>query len=251
MPFVITAGLAVGLVIGFLLGGIGPRRELAEREAEIERLAEELEAGGGGGQLRSPVPGLDRILRAPPETGDDTDEDIAEDTDEWRDERRERADRDRFGDAGVGRRGGFFLGRRRGRGREPEETPLDAFERAVSVQRVRNVQSRAALEQQAGLSEDEMAQVDAAVEEMNAALHGYGEELLLMAMEGERPPARDLLGLTHDVTGILHRAQVRLEEVVGTERMADVEDSALEVWNHVDLERLEPAARAAMAREPR
>ena len=244
----LAAGLAVGIVIGFLLGGIGPRRELAEREAEIERLAEELEAGAPGGQLRSPVPGLDRILRAPPEEGDDTDEDIAEDTDEWRDDRREQADRERFGDAGVGERRGWLLGRRRGRWREPEETPLEAFERAVSVQSVRNVQSRAALEQQAGLSEEEMAEVDAALEEMNAALHGYGEELLLMAMEGERPPARQLLGLTHDVTGILHRAQTRLEEIVGAERMGDVEESALEIWNHVDLERLEPAARAAMDR---
>lgn len=249
MPLAIAAALAAGIVVGFLLGGIGPRRELAEREADIERLAEELEAASGGGQLMSPVPGLDRILRAPPEVGDDTDEDIAEDTDEWRDTRRDRAERERFGDGGVESRS--WLLRRRGRWRDPEETPLEAFERAASVQRVRNVQSRAALEQQADLSEEEMAEVDAAIEELNAALLGYGEEMIMMAVEGERPPARDLLGLTHDVTGILHRGQLRLEEIVGPERMQDVEESALEVWNHVDLGRLEPAARAATERSGR
>jgi hypothetical protein len=50
------------------------------------------------------------------------------------------------------------------------------------------------------------------------------------------------------VTGILHRAQLELEEVLGPERAAAVDPSALEVWNHVDLGQLEPAARAALER---
>lgn len=243
LPLVAVVALAAGVVVGFLLGGIGPRRQLAAREAEVEQLTEELEAADTRSGLRSPVPGLDRILRPPPEIGDDQDEDIAEDTDEWRDARWDRA----RGDGGVRRRRGWMWGRR-GRGRGAEETPLESFQRAVSIQRVRNVQSRASLEQQAGLESEELAQVDAAVEEMNQALVAYGEEMILMALEGERPPARDLLGLSHDVTGILHRAQVRLEEIVGPERMQDVETSAAEVWNHVDLERLEPAARVAVER---
>ena len=129
-----------------------------------------------------------------------------------------------------------------------QEDPLSAFQRAASIQRVRNVQSRAALEQQAGLDDEELAEVDAAFLEMNEALVGYGEELILLALEGERPPPLQLLGITHDVTGILERGQLRLEQIVGPERVGDVDQSALEIWNHVDLDLLEPAAREALER---
>ncbi|HEY8430682.1 MAG TPA: hypothetical protein VIL20_20020, partial [Sandaracinaceae bacterium] len=126
---------------------------------------------------------------------------------------------------------------------------LEAFRRAAALQRVRRVQSRAALAQQAGLDESELAEVDAAIAQMNEELLGYGEELVLLAMSDEPPAARELLGITHDITGILHRAQLRLEAIVGPERAASVDPSALEIWNHVDLARLEPAVRAAIERE--
>ncbi|MCA9605403.1 MAG: hypothetical protein KC619_07400, partial [Myxococcales bacterium] len=91
-----------------------------------------------------------------------------------------------------------------------------------------------------------MVEVDAALTEMNEALYGHGEELIQLAMSDEPPSAAELLGITHDVTGILHHAQTRLEGIVGPERLGDVEPSALEIWNHVDLAQLEPAAQRAM-----
>ncbi len=242
--------LAVGIVLGFFLGGLAPRRELAEREERIAQLTRELEEDGPRGGFRSPVPGLDRILRDPepppsprgaplpaaggeraePRAEGDAPEPLVEPLDGgvppigWRDRWRERAS-------------------------SPAEQ-LAAFQRAASVQRVRRVQSRAALAEQAGLDDAELAEVDAALSEMNAELLGHGEELVILAT-GEAPPAaRDLLGITHDVTGILHRAQLRLEAIVGPERAAGVDPSALEIWNHVDLARLEPAARAALSRVP-
>ena len=128
------------------------------------------------------------------------------------------------------------------------DDPLTAFQRAASIQRVRSVQSRAALEQQAELGSTELDELDAAVEEMNEQLVGYGEELMFLALEDEPPPPGELLGITHDVTGILHRAQEQLEAIVGAERLESVEPDALKIWNYVDLDRLEPAAQAAMER---
>jgi hypothetical protein len=232
LPIAVVAALAIGIVVGFALGGVGPRRELVETRDEVARLEEELAESGSGSGFRSAVPGLDRILRAPPET--ETQRERRRD-----DERSERRRRRRSGDAGPDER-------RDGDGER--EDPLAAFGRAAAVQRVRNVQSRAALEQQADLDPEALAEVDAAFLEMNEELAGYGEELLLLALDGERPAPRELLGITHDVTGILHRAQLRLEEIVGPERMGDVDPEALEIWNHVDLEQLEPAARAAVDR---
>ncbi|MCZ7680694.1 MAG: hypothetical protein M5U28_18760 [Sandaracinaceae bacterium] len=65
LPLGAAAMLAVGIVLGFFLGGLAPRRELAEREERIAQLTRELEEGGPRGGFRSPVPGLDRILRDP------------------------------------------------------------------------------------------------------------------------------------------------------------------------------------------
>ncbi len=228
-----AAALAIGIVIGFVIGGVAPRRELVLREAEVAQLTEQLGRADQGGGWRSPVPGLDRILRGPEEengvplppagsesetTNADLDGGVAPIA--WRERWRERRS-------------------------DPEER-LDAFRRAASIQRVRLVQSRAALAQQANLNEAELAQVDSVLSDLNTELRGHGEELVLLTMSDEPPSARELLGITHDVTGILHRAQLQLETIVGDERRQQVEPSALEIWNHVDLSQLEPAARAAV-----
>lgn len=239
VPFVALACVAAGVVVGWLLGGIGPRVEVAERDEELADLERRLEEADTGG-WRSPVPGLDRILRAPEDERELRVLPPADDGAE-EDDGRVGDPAVAYGDGGVPR----SQWRRRWQDRDPDDR-LAAFRRAASLQRVRRVQSRAALVQQADLSGEEAREVDAALTEMNDALDGYGEELILLAMSDEPPPARDLLGITHDITGILHRAQLRLEGVVGPDRMGDVDPSALEIWNHVDLARLEPAARAAM-----
>lgn len=250
LPLAAVAFGAVGVVLGFVLGGIGPRTELADREAEVARLERRLEAAAPGG-WRSPVPGLDRILRAPPEASADRPLPAADPADAPggadAPEVAEPAPID--APAGGALDGGVPRGRWRARWRENAPADrLEGFQRIASLQRVRRMQSRAALTQQADLSDEEVAEVDAVLEEMNRSLAGHGEELLLLAVGDEPPPARDLLGITHDVTGIMHRAQLRLEGVLGPERAADVDPSALEIWNHVDLGPLEPAARAALER---
>lgn len=241
LPFIALACVAAGVVVGWMLGGVAPRAEVAERDEEIVDLERRLEEADTGG-WRSPVPGLDRILRAPEDERTLRVLPPADDADETAGDEGGAADPAvAYGDGGVPP----SRWRERWEDRDPEDR-LAGFRRAASLQRVRRVQSRAALVQQAELSGEEAREVDAALGEMNEALSGYGEELILLAMSDEPPAARDLLGITHDITGILHRAQLRLEGVVGPDRMGDVDPSALEIWNHVDLARLEPAARAAM-----
>ena len=49
------------------------------------------------------------------------------------------------------------------------------------------------------------------------------------------------------MTGVLHEAQLELQRVVG-ERATGIDSEALEIWNYIDLDQLEPAARAAIDR---
>jgi hypothetical protein len=189
------------------------------------------------------VPGLDRILRDPGR--DDLERESIEETQSPSEDEEAAQAPPMLPDGGVAPIGW------RDRWRERESTPEDRlarFLRAASVQRVRRVQSRAALAEQAALNDEELSEVDAALTEMNDELLGHGEELVLMLMSDEPPSARELLGVTHDVTGALERAQIRLEEVVGPERAAQIDPSALEIWNHVDLAQLEPAVRASVER---
>ena len=245
MLLIAIAGAAAGLVLGFVLGGIGPRRELAAARNEVERLEAELESGGGG--WRSPVPGLDRILRSPDGEGASADEGGPVEEPTPTTEGRGSPPIDGL-DGGVPREG--WRDRWRS-GRRSRQERYDAFSRAASVQRVRRIQSRAALVEQAELAEEEQAELDGILGDLNDSLGGYGEEILLLAARDEPPPPGDLLGITHDVTGILADAQRRMEALVGPERSASVDPSALEIWNHVDLDRLEPAARTALERRGR
>ena len=244
LPLPVFAGLALGVVLGYVLGGIGPRRELAAVTNEVRRLEMEMDRGGTG--WRSPVPGLDRILRTPGAPGGS----------ERLGEPQPTGATDGEGepapgglDGGVAREG--WRDRWRSGSRRTREERYDAFSNAAAVQRVRRIQSRAALMEQADLSEEEEVELDTLLGDLNDSLAGYGEEILSLAARDEPPPPRDLLGITHDVTGVLGDAQRRLEELLGPERRAAIDESALEIWNHVDLDRLEPAARSALERRDR
>jgi hypothetical protein len=244
LSLVLASGLiALGLVVGFVLGGVAPRRDADRLRRRADDLQEQLDAAERSGALgwRSPVPGFDRILRGPERA-----ETLAPDPDPpaAADSTRERPPP--VGDAGVpATRGPGWRDRWRGRGEER----VRLFERAASAQRVRRVQSRAALFRQAELAPEEMAEVDAIFDAMNGALQGYGEEIVVLALGDAPPSPEELLTITHDVTGILAEAQGRLGTILG-DRSGGVEPSALEVWNHIDLSRLEPAARQALEGAP-
>jgi hypothetical protein len=124
---------------------------------------------------------------------------------------------------------------------------LSQFDGMADAQRVRTAMNRAALDEQAGLDEAQRAEVDRVLADLNGRLAPYGDELMHLWMAGSDVGARDALGITHDITGILHDAQLRLEGVVG-ERGAEVEEEALQIWNYVDLGAFRPAVEAAATR---
>lgn len=225
--------LLPGLLLGFLLGGVPPRMRLAEVEEELALLkdrqfAERSRAArlsplsvvglGPGGPMAEPMakpqgeapsPGPDARPTAgppPPDTGPAPAVDPG-----------------------------------------PPPSMMAEFNLAVDAQRLRREQTRAALIEQAELGTAEVARLDELSARMNERLAALGPELMAMmdAMQGGQEPSQaDLLGLTHEVTGVLYEAQVALDELVG-ERAGDVEDSAREVWNLVDLEVFRGAVQAA------
>ena len=232
--------ILLGLVVGFLIGGVQPRAELAVERDQSARLQDDLVkaqskaarcSGGAGSSL---LPGIGSLLpdRPPPRPAragpdDDDDDDLGDDGSPVADG----ADVIVVGDEGGD--GPAF---------EDQEAAFDA---AVEAQQIRAEQSRAALAEQADLDEGELEEVDQIVGEMNDRLSEYADELLVLAEAGAEPSPRELLGLTHDVTGILYDSQSALEDTVGSDRMPDVDPDAAAVWNHLDLGILRAAAERA------
>ena len=220
----------MGVVVGFLLGGLAPRIQAADLEAERDQLLLDLalaqSKAGSGGRARPmlPVPGMNEVFEprsapqpAAPDGGKDTGDNNGPDgePEPW-----------------TGEEGEPFV--------DPQ--PIDPasiteeFNLAVDAQRLRASQSRAALAEQADLSDAELEEFDLIMDDMNAALAAYGEDLMALALSGEEPSAEEMLGLTHDVTGILYSAQTQVNDLIGADGMADADPGARQVWNHLDLE---------------
>jgi hypothetical protein len=219
-----------GVVLGFVLGGVAPRRELAAAEAELSRQRDEVvklkRRGGGAG-----VVGLEGLFgggRDERAAHDGTDPDGAEPDGEIPDEGPAE------GGGGAAEAGGAGPAA----AAAAPATLLEEFDAAVAVQAARRAQSRAALVEQAGLSPAETAELDAIVDGMNARVAEHADELVGILLSGEEPGAADLFGLTHEVSGILLEAQVGIERLVGDERLGGLDPEAAFAPNLIDLELL-------------
>jgi hypothetical protein len=241
-PLLAIVGAAVGLLLGWVGGGVGPRRELATAQADLDRARDELvkaqrttarRNGFGAGLL----PGMDELLgggaaepapgapAGPPPPGAEG------------------------GVPGVvvdvppeaGAEAGAAAG-----APSPAEL-VSSFNQAAEVQAVRAAQTRAAIAEQAELTEEEQGELDAVVTKLEGKLAEHADELIDLALEGDRPPTADALRLTHEITGALYEAQAGMEDLIGAERLEGVDAEALQIWNLVEVEAMRPAVERAAA----
>lgn len=215
--------IVVGVVVGFLLGGIAPRGKLHEAEDKIAAMekrvaeAEKRARTSGGGNRFLPFFPDDadwaRPTPAPVASGAPTPEESDEDD-----------------------------------GDDPrtKEEQMRAFSLAADAQRMRTGQSRQALIEKARLKDEKLDAVDAIIADMNAKLKGYADEAIEVAMSGDEPEARDMLEMTHEVSGVLLEAQRDFEEQIGPGGVGALEESEGEIWNYVDLETFREAYERAI-----
>ena len=228
--------LAVGIIVGFLVGGIGPRREVDGLRAQVGELEDAALRSERRASLRSSlVPGLGAMLQPAAEAAraERREEEAApeEDPEEEEVSAEEEDQEDRIQPS------------------SDEGPSLQDFDAAIAAQRVRVEQSREALREQADLDDEQMDEIDGITAAMNDLLADHASEVVDLLLTGEEPSPRELLGITHDITGILFESQTALEEVVGEEVLGDVDEEALVVWNYVDLESFRGAIEELAAQE--
>jgi hypothetical protein len=223
--------ILAALVAGFLLGGIQPRRALADLEEEHRQLEQELKearkkAARSGSRPRTlNIPGVGDIYTPPPAADTGGAEPAAGG-------RREAGQQITEIDGAAGDPGGRP---------SAADLPADELDLAVDAQRLRAAQARAAFIEQAELSDDEIDAFDAIIDRMNGEFAAMSQEIVEVALSGEEPLASDLMALTHDVTGVLLDAQSDLEDLVGVDTVAGMDESTGAAWNYIDLESLRDA----------
>jgi len=205
--------VVIALVAGFLLGGLGPRRDLAATQAKIEEANRRADAAEKKAARRSSdrfllLPDFPSVPSAPAPakpspTASGSEKDTAESP-------------------------------------EPSGTPVDtmkAFDLAVEAQRLRARQSRAALSEAVKLDPKQEQQVDDVVAKMNAELAQHAREIadvMNAVNSGEEPDPLEMLTITRDVSTILVDSQAAFQTAVGP-APAGLDPTATQVWNYVDL----------------
>lgn len=207
---------AVGLVVGLVLGGVGPRaevRRLEKRVFDLERAAaregptlsreitnlltnpgrlgaDPLDLGPSSPRL--PADELDRPGQEPEEDGRFEDEDPDD-------------------PASV---------------KEPRPTFRDELGHAREVLGVRAAQARAALHEDIDPTGEQVARIDAVVDDMNDQLFSVTRDFLERTRAGETMPRRDTMALGADVLDILTTAESRmLDEMTPSQREAVREEA--------------------------
>jgi hypothetical protein len=245
---VLLFGLVLGVVAGFVLGGVRPRTEVTKLRAELAAKEMERRQARRGSQARFlPIPGLSELER-PSNSGPGPASEASREGRPGQGPSKERADE---ADRGEAPRKAALAGEPTERAEEEggdEEQRRQRFRTAISLQRVRAKQTRAALKERAGLSDEELARVDAVVAKMNESLSAHAEQLMALATGTEEPQPLELLFVTQEVSSILFRSQTEFEEAVGPERLERVDAQSKQIWNLVDLELFEPAADALRKR---
>lgn len=247
-------GLVLGLISGFLLGGVRPRLETQDLREQLTRANEELKGGrrSSGGSRFLPIPGFGDFGQqaTPIVSGSKSAGQSSDDRPRrrwWSPPRAAEGTQPPSSPPPPPPR----LSENRGegtadRGQSPERR--EGFEAAISLQKLRAQQSRAALKEKAQLSDEQLARVDQVVLKMNQELSPYADQLMQLASATEEPQPLELLFVSQEVSSIMYKGQSEFEATVGAEPLEKVDAPSKQVWNYVDLEMFKGAAESLRAR---
>ena len=208
----------VGLLLGVVLGRLGPASELAEFEArlaqaeaaadcEAQSLGRDLAALMGSG-LATPPP-----RRAPPPAVDleELEGELAEAEAEAEALREEaKADLKR---------------------ELADDQELQAARAALALRRS---QARAALIEDADPSDAQLADIDAAVDDMNASLEVLAQDLVDMFDQGGEPGRRDAMVFAAEALDTMIAPEDQIWDALDSDQRDAVDDGAVDPFSYVD-----------------
>ena len=229
MKYVAIAALA--LVLGIVLGGLGPRNDLRALERKVasmdegpceSTLGKDLAAlmGGVGGPATNARPRRNPPRPATNALGDRDPDVIAAENPEAA----ALVDEMNTGDEEAG-----AIAEELADGIDSEQLDL-----ARTALELRRAQARAALIEGAQPDETQLESIDTAVREMNDSLNGLAEELTGMINDGETPTRRDAMEFAADALDAMLVAEDSMMGALDPDQVGALEDGALDPFSYVD-----------------
>jgi hypothetical protein len=226
---------AVALLLGLVLGGIGPRSQIKVFEDKLDDrvsaaqncrsgvgrdLAAFMGSGVGGGASAQPA------RDSPPSaaTGESEDDAVAVVPEPA---------------AEADTAGGLVVEsappRDEGSDDEPEEEGrADKIAAARTALELRRTQARAALLEHTDADDEQLQTFDSAVESMNSVLLGMSDELSEMLEAGTEPGRRDAMEFAADALDTLLAAEDAMRASFDADQLEGLPDSAVDPFSYVD-----------------
>lgn len=218
----------VGIIAGYLLGGIKPRFEVEKQKEEMQELRDSFAQRKNkrqGAYIPLISDNLDlpktkkpkkRQKKKPPSPPKDSSEAQSSSTNKTPQNTTPEQERQQK--------------------EQQEKRKQEQLEILLDTQRIRAEQSRVALIEQAGFDDEEVEAMDDIIDELNSELTLYADDMLaLIELQSTEGAVDDqtALELTHKISGVLYESQKDMDALVGE---GVVDDSAKRIFNHIDLD---------------
>ena len=207
----------VALVIGFLLGGIGPRAQLRTLEASVDHLAEEKcektvgrDLAAMFGAARRNNAGSDKPYTPPA--------------------RFERVQGEPEGEVEPA----LVEPEEATEPVDPAERMEDELEMARTALDLRRTQAMAALIEDADPSDEQLDAIDAAVDQMNVELEDLAADLISLVNSGEEPSRSEMMIFAADALDVMITAEESIAGQLSDDQLASVEDGSVDPFSYVD-----------------
>jgi hypothetical protein len=223
----------IGILVGYILGGVLPKLEFEQREKELEEIIEELEVIRG----RTKGTYIPLISETIDEQSESTskrnarkkakkekveahpqEEIVVQDEEVYEGEVIYVDDEDGVSDGDL------------------EYNEAEDFKDFVELQQMRAEQSRMALIEQAEFSEEQIEQMDEIFDDLNSNLAEHSDqiwEFMENSKNGLEIEEVELYEFTHKMSGILYESQNELENLIGDQ---SVDKESKRIYNHIDME---------------
>jgi len=222
---------AVALILGIVIGGLGPRQDLRALERKVadltfseeqcrSTLGADLAAfmrNGAGGRSSAPS-----ARPAEPKTNPlgDRDPDVLA---EENPEAAELAEAIAAEQEAMNEEVAENL----------ENIPSEELELARTALELRRAQARAAIVEDARPDDTQMETIDSAVQEMNDSLMGMADELVTMLDSGEEPTRREAMEFAADALDTMLVAEDAMRGALDDDQLDSLDDAALDPFSYV------------------
>jgi len=221
----------VGILIGYILGGILPKLEFEQRKSELQEIIDSLESSNHyKGATGSYIPLVSEAINEQNEAN------VRKDTLDKKNTDKVVASKKIEQYEVVEEEIVYSEDEIVPYGEAEEFDEEESFRDFVELQQMRAEQSRMALIEQANFSEEQIEKLDDIFDDLNGNLAEHSDqiwELMENSRNGIEPEEIEIYDFTHKMSGILYESQSELENLIGDQ---NVDKEAKRIYNHIDME---------------